>query len=536
MRQTILLPRRTLLRRSAAALALSAVAAPFIIRSRAALAATSDTALPGLPCGIMAGDVGTDSAVIWSRSDRPARMIVEYGTSDSFANAQRVVGPAALEDTDFTARVNLSDLPANEHIFYRVSFEDLADLKTINGPLVGHFRTAPAEARDLNILWSGDTAGQGWGINLDWGGMKIYEAMRKEQPDLFIHSGDNIYADGKIAAEAKLPDGTVWKNVTTEEKSKVAQTLDDFRGNYKYNLMDENVRRFNAEVAQLFQWDDHETLNNWYPTKILDEAWKKKGYTETSVALLSARAKRAFLEYMPVRLNAEDGERIYRTLRYGPHLDIFVLDERSYRGPNSPNRQDVASPDTDFIGRRQVAWLKEQLLLSKATWKLIASDMPIGIIVPDGDTDFENFANGDGPPLGRELELAGLLRFIKMNDIRNTVWITADVHYTAAHYYDPNKAQFQDFLPFWEFVSGPLNAGTFGPDKMDNTFGPQVMFQKAPPDGQSNLAPSAGLQFYGQIQIERASAVLTVRLKDVNCQELYKVELNPERPDAAHAS
>jgi alkaline phosphatase D len=530
--RSILLPRRSFLRGSAAL----AIGAPFIVRSRAALAATSDTALPGLPYGIMAGDVGADSAVIWSRSDRPARMIVEYAASDSFANAQRVTGPAALEDSDFTARVNLSDLPADQHIFYRVSFEDLSDLKTVNGPLTGQFRTAPAEARDLNILWSGDTAGQGWGINLDWGGMKIYETMRKEQPDLFIHSGDNIYADGPIKAEAKLPDGTVWKNVVTEEKSKVAETLAEYRGNYKYNLMDENVRRFNAEVAQIFQWDDHETLNNWYPTKILDETWKKKGYSETSVPLLSARARKAFLEYMPVRLNADDGERIYRAIRYGPHLDIFVLDERSYRGPNSPNRQGVPSAETDFIGRRQVAWLKEQLMMSKATWKLIAADMPIGLQVPDGDKDFENLANGDGPPLGREMEMAGLLRFIRMNGIRNTVWVTADVHYAAAHYYDPNKAQFQDFLPFWEFVASPANAGTFGPNKLDNTFGPQVMFQKAPPDGQSNLAPSAGMQFYGQLQIEGASGVLTVRLKDLNGQELYKVELNPEQSDAAHAS
>jgi len=124
--RSILLPRRSFLRGSAAL----AVGAPFILRNRAALAATSDTALPGLPYGIMAGDVGTDSAVIWSRSDRPARMIVECATSDSFANAHRVVGPAAMEDTDFTARVNLCDLPADEHIFYRVSFEDLADLKT----------------------------------------------------------------------------------------------------------------------------------------------------------------------------------------------------------------------------------------------------------------------------------------------------------------------------------------------------------------------------------------------------------------------
>jgi alkaline phosphatase D len=504
------------------------VGAPFIIRSRAALAATSDTALPGLPYGIMSGDVGTDSAVIWSRSNRPARMIVEYATSDSFTNAQRVAGPAVLEDTDFTARVNLSDLPADQHIFYRVSFEDLSDLKAVAGPLSGRFRTAPAETRDLNIVWGGDTAGQGWGINLDWGGMKIYETMRKEQPDLFIHSGDCIYADGKIEAEAKLPDGTLWKNVVIPEKAKVAETLAEFRGNYKYNMMDENLRRFNAEVAQVFQWDDHETVNNWYSTEILGDTEMKKGYTEMNVPLLAARARKAFLEYTPGRIDGDDAERIYRAIRYGPHLDIFVVDMRSYRAPNTPNRQGVPGPDTEFLGRRQIAWLKQQLLMSKATWKLIAADMPIGLQVPDGDKDFENLANGDGPALGREMEMAGLLRFIKMNGIRNTVWVTADVHYAAAHYYDPNKAQFQDFLPFWEFVSGPLNAGSFGPNKLDNTFGPQVMFQKAPPEGQVNLAPSAGLQFYGQLQVEGASGVMTVRLKDLDGQELYKVALDPE--------
>ena len=38
------------------------------------------------------------------------------------------------------------------------------------------------------------------------------------------------------------PDGTLWKNITTEEKSRVAQTLDDFRGAYRYNLLDEHLR------------------------------------------------------------------------------------------------------------------------------------------------------------------------------------------------------------------------------------------------------------------------------------------------------
>ena len=132
--------------------------------------------------------------------------------------------------------------------------------------------------------------------------------------------------------------------------------------------------------------------------------------------------------------------------------------------------------------------------------------MPIGLIVWDdfrAQRGAEAVAQGDdGPPLGRELEIAGLLRFIRDNDIANVVWLTADVHYTAAHYYDPNRAQFQEFAPFWEFVSGPLNAGTFGPNPLDATFGPQVVFQKAPPAGQFNLPPSAGLQFFGQVDID----------------------------------
>ena len=92
-------------------------------------------------------------------------------------------------------------------------------------------------------------------------------------------------------------------------------------------------------------------------------------------------------------------------------------------------------------------------------------------------------AGHDGPPRGRELEIADLLSFIKHAGVRNTVWLTADVHYTAAHYYDPNKAAFQDFEPFWEFVSGPIHAGCFAPNELDSTFGPQLMYVKAPSQG-----------------------------------------------------
>ncbi|MBD2439077.1 alkaline phosphatase [Nostoc sp. FACHB-110] len=489
---------------------------------------TSEKMRPAIPYGVASGDISENNVVIWSRSDRPSKMIVEYSTHESFRNVQRIRGPLALENSDFTARLNLRNLPPNQQIFYRVIFQDLDYQNTYSAPVKGTFRTPPKYGKDVCFVWGGDTAGQGWGINPDFGGMKIYETMRQLQPDFFIHSGDNIYADGPITSQVTLDDGTIWRNITTPEKSKVAETLAEFRGNYKYNLMDENIKRFYAEVPLLAQWDDHEVTNNWYPGEILPQDDTR--YTVKDVNLLAKRGRQAFLEYMPIEYN-NDPERtkIYRSFEYGPLLDIFMLDERTYRGPNTPNRQPVPSSETEFLSKRQVQWLKRQLLSSKATWKVIASDMPLGLIVRDGATDFEAWANGDGPALGRELELADLLRFIKYKNIKNVVWLTADVHYAAAHYYDPNKAQFQDFKPFWEFVAGPLNAGTFGPNQLENTFGPQLVFQSLPPGTKANRPPSEGLQFFGAVKIDAYTKVMTVSLRNLEGKVVYSVDLPPEK-------
>jgi alkaline phosphatase D len=154
--------------------------------------------------------------------------------------------------------------------------------------------------------------------------------------------------------------------------------------------------------------------------------------------------------------------------------------------------------------------------------------MPIGLVVPDGKINFENLANGDGPALGRELELADLLRFIFSKNIKNVVWLTADVHYAAAHYYNPNKAQFTNFKPFWEFVAGPLNSGTFGPNKLDNTFGPEVKFQSVSLEMKQNRSPKEGLQFFGTVKIDAKTQVMTVTLHNIEGKSLYSVDLPPE--------
>jgi alkaline phosphatase D len=506
-RNGIAFTRRSLLTAAASSAAMvagSSLAKPYLSRA-------ADR--PTITHGLQSGDVSIDSGVVWARADRPARMLVEVSTTDSFRVIRNEMLLDAPAKTDFTAKGLLEGLPAGQDIFYRVSFQDHSSPTIVGKPQIGHFRTAPIQRRSISFVWSGDTAGQGWGIDESRGGMRTYATMSKNSPDFFIHSGDNIYADCPIPSHQKLPNGQVWKNVVSEEKSKIAETLAEFRGNYKYNLMDKNVCAFNAQIPIFAQWDDHEVTNDWCPGEPLADMYK-----ERSIINLAARGNRAFCEFMPMRESSTEAGRIYRKISYGPLLDVFMLDMRSYRTSNS--NLDKAL----IFGPTQLAWLKRELLHSQATWKVIAADLPIGLISSDA------IALGSGPPHGREVEVAELLSFIKHMNVRNIVWLTADMHYTAAHYYDPNNAVYQDFEPFWEFVSGPLHAGTWGPGEVDNTFGPRVMYQKGCSKEQGeNLAPCFGLQFFGHVMIDGATEVMTVTLKDVEDQKLWSIDIEPKK-------
>ena len=479
--------------------------------------------------GVQSGDVDATSGMIWTRTDRPSRINMEIATTESFSNAHGLSAMDAIPNSDMAVKRLVTGLPSDQDIFYRFTATDLSDGNAVSEPIVGRFKTAPMSRRSVRFAWSGDTAGQGWGI--DDAGMVTYTTMAGHQPDFFIHSGDTIYADGPMQDEVEKDGQVIWRNTTLiDSKRKVAETLQEFRDQWKYNMMDTHVQAMNAVAPTFMQWDDHEVVNNWSDSKDL---MNDDRYTEKSVKLLTARATRAFHEMTPLRIEPSEPSRVYRKINYGPMLDVFFLDLRSYRGPTTAEMTETLTDDQRVLGAAQMAWLKRELSNSKATWKVIASDQPIGLIVWDNfreQSGSEGIADGvGGPAKGRELEVAELLRFIKTGGIKNTVWFTADVHYTAAHYYDPNKAQFSDFDPFWEFVSGPLHAGTFGPNALDATFGPEVKFVKAPTDAQGvNLPPSMGLQFFGLVDIDGATQQMTVRLMDRADIELYKVTLDPE--------
>src|SRR6202045_423140 len=272
---------------AAGAGALGTIAMPYLSRA-------ADR--PQVTHGVQSGDVSADGGVVWARADRPSQMLVEVATTESFKDARALPPIAALPESDFTAKMLLENLPSGQEIFYRIKFRDLSHPDISGEAVTGRFRTAPADRRDVSFVWGGDVAGQGWGINPDDGGMMSFSTMRKHRPDFLIHSGDTIYADGVFPAEVKLSDGKVWKNLLVPEKTKVAETTDEFRAAHKYNLLDDNVRAFNADVPIFVQWDDHEVTNTWSASKDIPAAYKVR-----DISLLAARAGRAFHEMYPMR-------------------------------------------------------------------------------------------------------------------------------------------------------------------------------------------------------------------------------------------
>ncbi len=506
--------RRTLLRGAAATLAARAAQA-------AALPAHEQPQITG---GVMTGDVSADSAFLWSRSDRPALMRVRW-KARAGPDRGELRGPVASHATDLTAQVGLTGLPPDADIVYEIRFEDVHNGK-LSEPATGTFRTAPVSRRTVRMHWGGDLCGQGWGIDPARGGYRIFDTMRARDPDFLLFSGDRIYADGPLKPEITLPDGTTWRNLITEAKTHVAETLDDFRGNYRYHLQDRAWRDFMAAVPMVAQWDDHEVVDNWSPEGwVLDDR-----YTLHDMHTLALRARRAMAEYTPMASQPFDWARVYRKIAYGPLLDVFVLDMRSYRFANGDNMEAHRRASATMLGSAQLSWLERQLNKSTALWKVIACPQPLSTVIYDDfakRSGHDGLANTGGPPLGREHELAHLLRFCHRKGLRNVVFLAADVHYAAAHHYHPDRAAFTGFSPFWEFVAGPFHAGTFGPNELDPTFGPEVVFQRAAPPGMAGLGPAGDHQFFGELQID-ATGGLEVRLIDVNGAVMHATALRPE--------
>ena len=363
------------------------------------------------PEGIASGDPTPSAITLWTRvagvggrgsielevaSDRGFRRVV----------ARELVPTSGAIDHSVKARVG--GLDAYEQYFYRFSTRD-------NSSPVGRFRTAlpPDSRQPVRFAFFSCQ-------DFTFGFYNAHALMAEEDLDFVVNLGDYIYA------EAYHTKGSKSGGVRTD-KIGLAKSLDDYRGKYKLYRTDPGLRAMHARFPMLSIWDDHEVLDNYAggagPRGGLDPAFE---YT----AKRRNRGYKAYFESMPTfALPSSAGSRIYRAARFGRNVDLVLLDQRQYRGnqpcgdPQIGERcQEVDGPK-NFLGRRQMGFLKKRLASTPAAWKVIANQTMVErTIFPDGRyIGFDSWQ-------GYNRERQELLGHIRKRDIEDVVFVTGDIH------------------------------------------------------------------------------------------------------------
>jgi alkaline phosphatase D len=454
--------------------------------------------------GVAAGDVTATTAVLWARADREAVLHVRVS-----GGAHRRVPPTtATAARDFTARVRVVGLRPNTSYRYRVWFSRAAPGVGRGDAAAGSFRTAPADgvAAPVRLAFGGDISGQNV-CRHSVEGIPIAETIAGWRPDVFVGLGDMIYADNACDPVGRYGDPQVPGGFGP------AIDVAGFREHWRYNRADPALQRVLAGTSYVGVWDDHEVVNDFGP---LTDAPTTPPYTGAHLLPLG---RQAFLDYSP--LGSE--ERLYRSLRWGRNLELFVLDTRSFRDANSALDDGVA-PKT-MLGREQLEWLKASLAASDATWKVIVSSVPMSI--PTGfppANGRDGWANFD-QATGFERELLDILRFMQARGLERPVWITTDVHFAEAFRYRP----FTDDPNFvvHELATGPLNAGIFPTRSFDETLRPEVLAFVGPEAATDVVSWEDAERWFnfGTVEIARSGA-LTLGIVNTHGQRLFSLTLD----------
>lgn len=444
--------------------------------------------------GVATGDVTATSVVVWARASAgPAQMHVEVDADPSFA-APRVVRSepaAATRAADYTAQVVLDGLTPDTRYAYRVWFTDEtgASAPPTNGATTGSFRTAPSPGatRPISFTVAGDIAGQQYCRRPD-DGYKLFKEMEVLGPNFLIANGDMIYADTACPVDGPAEGFTDWTNIPSDfpsiadpavdwtDPERVREIYDE---HWRYNRADPHFQRFLRSTPLYAQWDDHEVINDFGASW---ETWNLANQDRPGYPNLVAAGRDAFFDWNPIARHAEEPNRIYRGVEWGAAMDLFLLDGRSYRTRN--DRQGVAPGEETLLGQDQIDWLKQSLLDSDSTWKVISSDVPLSIPTGSNAAEFgrDAFANGVDPEVpsdtGFEAELNDLLTFLDDNNIDNVVFVVMDVHFAMTLRYETDANGDGDPLIFHELVSGPNNAIAVPPPDPDPTFNPTVLYSE----------------------------------------------------------
>lgn len=260
------------------------------------------------------------------------------------------------EETDFTANIKLSNLGPDTR--YDIVLASSHDGKKVGQTISGNFTTAPSPSKQKNIVFTATTCISYDDIDSIGYGCKIYDQMQKLNPSFFMHLGDILYYDnlGKTAELARWH----WDRM--------------------YSLPAHVA--FHKKVPSYFIKDDHDTWMN--------DSWRGRE-TKFMGEFTFEEGLRFYAEEVPIEIPT------YRTVRWGKDLQIWMVEGRDYRSPNTQKD----GPEKTIWGETQKKWFYKTVDASDATYKILFSPTPI--VGPDRAKKNDNHANDGFSYEGKEI-------------------------------------------------------------------------------------------------------------------------------------
>ena len=310
---------------------------------------------------------------MWARADRPSRMWVELERGRAGAGARRRAGRRPH------GQGRAARPPARHDVPFRVVFEELRRPGAVSEPVAGACARRPADARGVSFLWSGDLAGQGWGINPDAGGIASSAHGRARRRTSSSISGDIVYADMPLAPSVALADGGRGRTSSRRRRRRSPRRSTSTAASYAYNLHGRGVPRVRGRACRRSTSGTTTRSRTAGTRRGLDD----RGGSEQRVDVLAARAKQAFFDWVPTHPH---GRRSGGRSTAGSPTARCSMSSSSTCGPSAIRTGRTGTPirSAASSARRSAQWLERELAASTATWKVLANDLPLGLVIPDG--------------------------------------------------------------------------------------------------------------------------------------------------------
>jgi alkaline phosphatase D len=475
----------------------------------------------GFSLGVTAGEVTSSSAVLWGKAKKSGAYSLQIARDRAFRRFQ-THSVRARKSRDNTVQLRVKRLRPDTRYWFRFVGNRRARSD------VGTFRTAPKPKQNATVefAWSGDQD-----FNPEpgktapyWNDGGVLRRMKAERNDFNVMLGDTIYSDSEVPGRLQP----------------IALSVKQKWDKYRINLGNRSLRALRRSAGFYSHWDDHEFVNDFSPAEnSFDNGVNINGRT------LYNRGVSAFRNYSPVSWTKRDG--LYRKVRWGRNLELFFLDERSFRSANADANHVCDNPQTGspdlaptapqstrnvfaavtpslaqpvsqqcldtirsenrtFLGKRQLQRFLRAIKRSTARFKVIMNEMPIQQYYVLPYDRWEGF----------EFERQLLLR--ELQSVKNVIFLTTDVHATLV-----NDARFQTLESggardsgILDVVVGPVATANFALEIDDATGreGTGTLVDSAfftpPPPGGVGMRCSILDQFsYGQVKVTGSRLTVT---------------------------